>query len=294
LPVDEFVDEWGTRWTKRPDTEYYEVFDPPLRHATIEDLDRYPWPDLAHPSRFAGLAAEARRLHDETPYAIVGMSGVAPWEMAYVMRGLDAILADLIADPELVQSLLEKISVCMLNGVQRFLQECGQYIDVLITGDDLGMQFAPMMSPRLYRKLIKPHHERLLGAIKRMTKAKIFFHSDGNIYPLIGDLIDVGVDLLNPVQVSAGDMADTAQLKREFGAHLAFCGGIDTQWALPFGRPEDVRREVRRRMQDLGPGGGYIVASVHCIQPDVSPQNVIAMCDEVTAHGHYPLKLRSE
>jgi uroporphyrinogen decarboxylase len=285
------VDAWGVHWVQRPEVGYYEALDPPLRNATIDDLERYPWPDLAHPSRFVDLAEEARRLHEETPYAVVGMSGVAPHEQIYVMRGLDTWLTDLITDPEFCHALLRKITDLMLAGVKRFLDECGPYIDVIITGDDLGMQHAPMMSPRVYRKIIKPYHAELLSTIKQRTKAKVFFHSDGNVYPLIGDLIEVGVDLLNPVQVSARDMGDTARLKREFGDRLSFCGAIDTQWALPFGTTEDVRGEVRRRIRDLAPGGGYIVASVHCIQPDVPPENILAMCDEVRAAGKYPLKL---
>ena len=128
--------------------------------------------------------------------------------------------------------------------------------------------------------MIKPFHAELMTEIKRRTKAKIFYHSDGNIYPLLGDLVEIGVDLLNPVQVIAGEMGDTARLKREFGERLAFCGAIDTRWVLPFGSPDDVRAEVRRRIHDLGPGGGYILASVHCIQPDVPVENVIAMLDE--------------
>ena len=106
--------------------------------------------------------------------------------------------------------------------------------------------------PRMYRRIIKPYHAELIAAVKNKTNAKIFFHSDGNIYSLIGDLVDVGVDILNPVQVSAGDMGDTARLKREFGDRLSFCGAIDTQWTLPYGTPEDVRREVRRRIRGSG------------------------------------------
>jgi uroporphyrinogen decarboxylase len=137
--------------------------------------------------------------------------------------------------------------------------------------------------------MIKPYHAELIGAIKSKTRAKIFFHSDGNIYPLVGDLIDVGVDLLNPVQVSAGDMGDTARLKREFGDRLSFCGAIDTQQILPYGTPDDVRREVRQRIRDLAPGGGYVCAAVHCIQPDVPPENVCAMLEEALVAGQYPL-----
>jgi uroporphyrinogen decarboxylase len=140
--------------------------------------------------------------------------------------------------------------------------------------------------------LIKPYHARLIDGVKQQTRAKIFFHSDGNVFPLIGDFIDIGVDVLNPVQVSAREMGDTARLKRMFGKNLSFCGAIDTQSVLPFGTTDDVRQEVRRRIQDLGPGGGYILASVHCLQPDVPPENVYAMLDEAMVAGRYPLPRR--
>ncbi len=156
--------------------------------------------------------------------------------------------------------------------------------------DDQASQHGPLISPSLYRALIKPHHARLIAAIKQKTDAKIFYHSDGNVFPLIGDFIDIGVDLLNPVQVSARQMGDTARLKRQFGDKLSFCGAIDTQTVLPFGTPEDVRREVRRRICDLGQGGGYILAAVHCIQPDVPVENVHAMLDEANTAGRYPLR----
>ena len=285
----EFVDEWGVSWRMRPGVAYYEAADCPLRDATVSSLDHYTWPDLAHPSRFEGLAEEARHLHEDTPYAVVALSGVSPHETIYIMRGLGTWLVDLIADPEFAHALMRKVTDLMLAGVSRHLEKVGPYIDVLIVGDDMGTDSSLMMSPQVYRRMIKPYHAELLAAIKQRTKAKVFFHSDGDIYPLIGDLIDIGVDLLNPVQVSAGDMGDTGRLKRQFGNNISFCGAIDTQTILPYGTPDEVRAEVRNRINDLGPGGGYIVASVHCIQPDVAPENVLAMCAEVQVSGKYPL-----
>jgi uroporphyrinogen decarboxylase len=290
ISADAYVDGWGSLWERRPGAVYYEVTDNPIMRATIDDLDRYAWPDLAHPSRTVGLAERARAIQD-AGYAVVMLSGVSPWEQAYMMRGVENALYDLAADPEFSHALMRKVTDLMKASVIRLLDEVGETIDVLITGDDLGMQNAPMMSPRMYRRMIKPFHAEIYGEIKRRTKAKIFYHSDGNIYPLLGDLVELGIDLLNPVQVSAKDMGDTARLKREYGARLSFCGAIDTQWVLPHGTTEDVRAEVRRRMRDLAPGGGYLLASVHCIQPDVPPENICAMLDEAAKAGRYPLAL---
>ena len=289
ISPDSFRDEWGVVWQLKPGVLYYETSNPPLRDATLADLDRYPWPDLAHPSRFAGLAAQARKMHEDTPYAIVAMSGVSPHEMICLLRGMDIWLMDLVADPEFARALLTKVTGLMIAGVTAMLKEVGPYIDLIVMGDDMGTNSGPVMSPRTYREVLKPYHTEMISAVKQNTQAKIFFHTDGNVYPLIPDLIDVGIDILNPVQVSANDMGDTARLKREFGKNISFCGGIDTQDVLPHGTPDSVRAEVCRRLKDLGPGGGYIAASVHCIQPDVPLENVLAMFDEIAVSGKYPL-----
>lgn len=290
VSADAYVDGWGSLWERRPDAIYYEVVDSPLRTATVDDLDRYPWPELAHPSRFVGLRERAQAIRD-AGYAVVALSGVSPFEQAYLSRGVEQWLLDLAADPDFVLALMRKITDLMKRSVIGLLEEAGDLIDVLITGDDLGSQHTTLISPRMYRRLIKPFHAEIYSEIKRRTGAKVFYHSDGNIYSLLGDLVEVGIDLLNPVQVNAGDMGDTARLKREFGDRLSFCGAIDTGWVLPHGTPDDVRAEVRRRIKDLAPGGGYILASVHCIQPDVPLENVIAMLDEAKIAGRYPLAL---
>ena len=290
ISADAYVDGWGCLWERRLGAIYYEVVDSPIYTATIEDLDTYPWPDLAHPSRFVGLREQAKAIQDGG-YAVVMMSGVSPFEQAYVLRGVENWLLDLAANPDFALALMRKITDLQKASVIKLLEACGDYTDVLITGDDLGTQTATLISPKMYRRMIKPFHVELMSEITSRTKAKVFYHSDGNIYPLIGDLIEIGVDLLNPVQVNAGDMGNTARLKREFGDRLSFCGAIDTGWVLPYGTPDDVRAEVRRRIKDLGPGGGYILASVHCIQPDVPLENVIAMLDEAKVAGRYPLAL---
>jgi uroporphyrinogen decarboxylase len=285
-----YVDGWGSLWEQKPGAIYYEVTDSPLRNATIDDLDRYAWPDLAHPARFSGLRERAQQIRD-AGYAVVALTGVSPWEQLYTSRGIETALYELAANPEFILAFMRKLTDLMIAGATALLDAAGDLIDVVITGDDLGMTKTPMMSPKMYRRLIKPFHAEIYSAIKQRTSAKVFYHSDGNIYSLLGDLVEVGIDLLNPVQVNAGDMGDTARLKREFGKRLSFCGAIDTGWVLPCGTPEDVRAEVRRRIADLAPGGGYVLASVHCIQPDVPVENLAAMFDEARTAGRYPLAL---
>jgi uroporphyrinogen decarboxylase len=284
----ELVDAWGCRWQRRSGVPYFEVVEPPLQHATLSDLEDYPWPDLTHPSRFTGLAARCQAIQD-AGFAAVCLSGVTIFEQAYILRGIENCLVDMLADEDFFTALLVRMKQLAISGVRALLQEVGPYVDVLVTGDDLGSQESTLMAPADYRRLIKPHEAELLAEIRQHTPAKIFFHSDGNIYPFLGDLIEIGVDILNPVQVSAGTMADTARLKREFGDRLSFCGAIDTSRVLPRGTPHDVRAEVQRRVRDLAPGGGYIAAAVHCIQPDVPPENVVTMCEAVRECGVYPL-----
>jgi uroporphyrinogen decarboxylase len=284
-----FVDHLGVPWKRSPGNYYYEVIQPPLAEAGLDDIARYPWPDTAHPSRFTGLSQRARAIRD-AGFAVVALSGVNPFETACLLRGVEKWLTDLALEPELAHALLRALTDQQKAVAERLLEEAGEYIDVLVTGDDLGSQDAPLISPLMYRDIVKPYHAELLSAIKARTRARVFYHSDGNILPLLDDLVEIGVDLLNPVQVSAAAMGDTAALKKRFGNRLSFCGAIDTQSVLPRGTTADVRQEVRRRIQDLAPGGGYILASVHCIQPDVPPQNICAMLEEALVAGRYPLK----
>jgi len=283
-----FVDEWGITWQMAPGGLYYEIASSPLRGATLADLERYPWPDLEAPARFQGLDAQAQAIQN-AGYAVVAAGGVQPFERCLLLRGIDAWLTDLAGDPEFAHALLRKVTDLMLGGIAGLLDKAGPYIDIVSTSDDLGSQNAPLISPRMYRRLIQPYQAELMAAIKRRTRAHIFYHSCGDIYPLLNAIIETGIDILNPVQVSARDMGDTGRLKREFGDRLSFCGAIDTGWVLPSGKPDDVRQEVRRRIADLAPGGGYILAAVHCIQPDVPPANIIAMLDEARVAGRYPL-----
>jgi uroporphyrinogen decarboxylase len=196
-------------------------------------------------------------------------------------------LINLIANPKFAGALLDKVVELESQMVRNMLRAAGKNVDVVLCPDDLGMQTAPLISPELYRKMIKPRHRRLFDTIKSHTKAKLLLHSDGAIAPLIGDLIDVGVDALNPVQVSAAGMGDTTGLKREFGNHIAFWGAIDTHHMLPFGSPQEVREEVRRRIEELAPGGGYVLASVHNIQAEVPPENICAMFEAAKRYGGY-------
>jgi uroporphyrinogen decarboxylase len=159
----------------------------------------------------------------------------------------------------------------------------------MVTSDDLGMTDRTLISPALYRGLIKPRQRRTFNFFKARTPAKRYYHTDGAVYSLLPDLVEIGAEILNPIEVHASGMGDTGKLKREFGDRLVFWGAVDTHHVLRAGTPGDVREEVRRRIQDLGPGGGYVVSPVHNIHPDVSPENVVTMYEAAYELGRYPL-----
>jgi uroporphyrinogen decarboxylase len=233
----------------------------------------------------------ASALAKNNQYAIMGTPWLLfPFERAHAMQGLDKFLMNMSLEPDFAQALLRKIlDLCKIH-MGHFLTACGESIDIIKIGDDLGMQDRLLISPRMYRQFLKPLHAEFISYIKERTKAKVFFHTDGDVFDLIPDLIEIGVDVLNPVQTSAGRMSDLERLKKEYGKKIVFCGAIDTQKVLPYGTPEEVRNEVRRVINILGENGGYMVASVHTIMHEVSPENILAMVDAVEEFGHYPLQ----
>ena len=171
-----------------------------------------------------------------------------------------------------------------------FLAELGEDVDMIKIGDDLGTEQSLLMSPAMYRRILKPIHADYIAFIRERTKAKIFFHTDGDVFDLLDDLVEIGVDILNPVQSGSGKLGNLAEVKRRYGSRLAFCGAIDTQRVLPTGTPEQVRAEVRRAIGTLGPGGGYLLAAVHTIMNEVPPENILAMVDAAVEFGTYPIR----
>jgi len=227
------------------------------------------------------LAEEAHRLYEETDYALVAdFLGGGIFEQALWMRGFERFMMDMVSDEPFATALLDTLLELYIEFYAVYLEAVGPYVQIVAVGDDLGMQTGPLISPRLYRRLIKPRHRELYDFIHSRTEAKIMHHTCGSVFPFVQDLIDVGVDILNPIQTSARGM-DPVALKREFGERLVFHGGIDVQQILPFATPERVREEVRHIVTTLGQGGGYIFAPSHNIQADVPPENIVAMYEAI-------------
>ena len=288
LSKTELVDQWGTTWRRPQGGNSFHIADYPLRHATRRDLAQYPWPDGTSPRLVAGLAERAKYLHEETPYAVLGEISGHIFERAQMVRGFDTFLLDMAADRPFTEELLDRILAVEIDIASTFLDAVGPYLDIIAFKDDIGMQSGPIISPAMFRDMIKPRMKKLIETIRSKTRAKLWFHSCGSVYYAIPDLIELGIDILNPVQVQARDM-DTARLKREFGDHLSFWGGIDTQQVLPFGTPEQVEAEVKQRLADLAAGGGYVLASVHNLEADVPGENIWAMVQAAQQYGRYPL-----
>lgn len=291
-PHTDYIDSWGSGQTEITPGHWFPSVHPLPEARTVEELEAYPgWPDMSDPTRIAHVRESARRLAEENQYAILATPWLLfPLERAYAMQGMEAFLLNMAMDADFARALLEKIAVHCKELMGRFLEELGDNVDMIKIGDDLGTQNSLVISPKMYREILKPIHADFISFIKTRTKAKIFFHSCGDVAPLIEDFIEIGVDILNPVQASAGKMSDFPSLKKRFGTNIVFCGGIDTHRILPFGSVDEVREEVRRVIRILGPGGGFMIGAVHTMMEDVPPENILAMVDAVEEFGRYPIR----
>jgi len=274
------------------DTRYLRLnpLKPKIEPDGSKDLEKYNWPDPHDPKRTEGLRDKARKLYENTGYALIAdMVGLGIFEQSWALRGLEKFFTDMVINRGFAEALLNKVADIHIQLWDEFLDAVGDYVEVAVVSDDVGGMNGLLMSPQLYRNLIKPVEKRLWQFIKQKAKVYLFYHCCGAIYELIPDFIELGVDILNPVQISAKGM-DTKKLKRDFGKEITFWGGgCDTQRILPFGDIEEVREEVQSRIKDLGPGGGFVFNQVHNIQPNVPPENIVVMFEAVEKYGKYPV-----
>src|SRR5665648_398761 len=256
---------------------YYDVVDNPLAEAGIDDLKYFPWPDPYDSTRYATLEQDVQQAAETGRAVIMNSISAGILEMSAWLIGYQRLFTGLLLEPEFLTALFDKILDIKLAYWETVLQRVGDKIDVVIEADDLAEQRQLLISPRTYRKLVKPYHKQLYETIHSRTGAKIFHHSCGSVYALIPDLIEIGVDILNPVQVNAANM-DSAKLKAEFGRDIVFWGGaVDPQGTLNSGSPNQVYTETSRNIESLAKDGGFVFAAVHNIQPNIPPQNIMAM-----------------
>ena len=279
-----FTDEWGI--TRIWENEDDQIVDFPLKDADIAALEEYPWPDASGRGRYDRVLDAAKGIRERSlaVSAQPDISGV--FERACWLCGFDRILADMAMNPDFVNALFEKITVLQEKFARNYYSVVGSETDMVQLGDDFGTQRGPFFSPRMYLEMIVPYQKRYHDAIRAHTDAMIFHHSCGSVYRLIESMIEAGVQILNPIQHSAAEM-DLAVLKKEFGSALVFHGGIDVQTILPFKSPDEIRDEVKRVLDIMAPGGGYILAPSHNIQSDTPPENVVAMFEAALDFGRY-------
>jgi uroporphyrinogen decarboxylase len=288
--VEAFVDEWGiTQHRPYPGGLYFTAVKHPLEGpVTVDDVKRYPWPDTGDARRIAGLRELAEGYRAEGRAVVIKGVLAGIFEMAQRVRGMAPLMMDMASDEALAAALLDKMVELKLQFWEMTLPQLRDIVDVVSEADDYGTQVSQLISPRMFRRLMKPRLATLFARIHELApEAKLFFHSCGNVRPLLPDFIEIGVDILNPVHVRATGM-EPLGLKRDFGNEIVFWGGgVDTQDVLPHGTPEEVKDDVRRNIEALAPGGGFVFNTVHNIQADVPPQNVLAMWEALREYGVY-------
>jgi uroporphyrinogen decarboxylase len=282
-----FVDEWGIKYrrSKVGDDFYYDICENPLANAEIDDLRKYNWPDPCDLERYKGLRAKAKKISQKDFFVLGNILESSIFEVAWYLRGFQEFLIDIISNKKFAHALLERITSIQKTIYEKFLEEVGDYIDMIFIADDLATQENLLLSPKLYREMIKPYQKEYFN-IKKRNDLKLLYHCCGDLYPILEDLIEIGVDAINPVQVSAREMEPT-RLKKNYGGQITFWGGVDTQNALNSKNPELIVDSIRKIIEKLAPGGGFVLASVHNIQNDVPIENIKTMVDSAVFYGKY-------
>lgn len=279
----ETIDYWGIRTTRMPyEGGVYDeqTFYPLAAAQTIDDLTRYNWPQTEW-FDYSGMRATAQQARLTRA---VQCGYMAPFYLHIQLRGLEQALIDPLVDPDFTHYLLNRSAEFLYAHQQRMFEACEGLIDVAQVTDDLGCQHGPLISMDTYQAFYAPHHKRFIDLCHAFG-IKVFHHDDGACRPFLPLLVEMGIDILNPVQWTCPGM-ELTELKREFGARLCFHGGVENQRILPFGTPDDVRAEVRHCIDALASDGtGYILASCHNLQPNTPLENILAMYDEAWTYG---------
>jgi len=287
LTANGFVDEWGINYRKSKvgDDFYYDICESPLANASLEDLKNYRWPDPYDKNRYSGLKEKAKILAEKDRFVLGNILESSVFEVAWYLRGFQQFLMDLMINKKFANALLRKVTFIQKKIYEKFLEEVGEYIDMIFIADDLATQDSLLFSPALYREMIKPYQAEYFK-VKNKNNLKLLYHSCGNIYPLLNDFIEIGIDAVNPVQISAKEM-DSKRLKQEFGEKMCFWGGVDTQTILNSPDKNVVQNAVENIVKTFAPGGGFVLTSVHNIQTDVPVENIKTMTDTTLSAGEY-------
>jgi len=273
----EYTDCWGV--TRVYTGLYWDIKVSPLRGASIDDLDSFPWPqaEKINIKQIEEFKEQAKKLYYETDYVVCAEHPVyGIFELGCWMCGFDEFLLKMAAEPDFVFKFFDKILDYQKKVIEIYYGQLGEYIHFTTSGDDFGTQTGPFISPSMFDRMIKPYYKERISYTKKFANVYYFHHTCGSVYSLIPSLIEAGVDILNPIQPGAKDM-EPEKLKKDYGDLITFWGGIDTQHILPHGTVEEVKYEVVRVLDIMSSGGGYILAPAHNIQIDVPPENIVAM-----------------
>jgi uroporphyrinogen decarboxylase len=289
-----YIDMWGVPYKATEDWDHCVVDGAPMRQATLDNIDDFQWPDPNDPEQFKGLREKAKYLYENTDY-VIGADAIKAGILmnALQMRGYDQFFMDLVIDKEFAEALMDRILDTLKQMWSRYMEEVGPYVQIAYVTDDLGSQSSLLISPKLFREMLKPRMKELHDHIKSLADVKLMFHTDGAVLPLVGDFLEMNVDILNPVQTSVSGLEDTFALKEAFGDRLSFHGAIDVQQMLPNASTGELEREIARRIYDLGRNGGYILAPCHNIGHDIPPENVVTLFEKAREFGNDPAALKS-
>jgi len=282
---DEYIDEWGIR--RAFSGMYWDIIDYPLKGASVQDLKnyRFPSPSSIDIKEIEQAAQEAKRLYDETDYVICAEHPVyGVFELGCWLCSFDDFLLKMVLDEEFVHLLFEKIFDYQKQVIELYYGALGKYIHYTSSGDDFATQSSLFVSPNMFRALIMPYFKARINHTKKFTSAAYLHHSCGSVFPIIDDLIECGVEILNPIQPKATNM-QPKKLKESFGDKIVFHGGFDTQETLPFGTQEEIESSVKMTIDILNENGGYIFAAAHNIQDDVPPESLICMLEAAKKYG---------
>jgi uroporphyrinogen decarboxylase len=286
----EFYNKWGAKLRMPKEGGlYFDYVEFPIKEPTEEACEQYAWPEPNPPEYYHRLGEQARFLYKNTNYAVVGgvIIGGGIFEQPARIMGLENFFTMLVSEPKVADKMMEEITDIYIEASNAYLDEVGDTIQVFTYWDDVCGQNGWLIRPEIYTRLVKPKQRRLVEAIRAKTKAKMFYHGCGAVYDLIPHLIEIGFDIINPVQVSARGM-NTHRLKESYGKDIVFWGGgVDTQRILPFGTTAQVIEEVQRRIDDLAPGGGFVFDVVHNIQAFVPTENIVAAYETAFEYGWY-------
>lgn len=286
-----YHDEWGmTHHIPKKDGNWFTIVENPLEYVdfTPEIIRSYPWPHAGNPARIEGLRSRALQYRSQGKAVVIKGLCAGLFEMAQRLRGMENAMLDPLLHPLENDLLIGKLTDLKIEFWEMALKELHDVVDIVSEADDYGSQESQLIDPEQFRAYFKPHLKRLIQSIKKAApEAFIFFHSCGNVRPIIPDFIEMGIDILNPVHITAAEM-EPSQLKKDFGQDITFWGGgIETQEILPFGTPDQIRDQVKKNIDALAPGGGFVFNTIHNIQNEVPPENIMAMWETLQEYGEY-------